>query len=75
MASQTLELSTYLESKIGALAGGTGNNAAVAKYAETGLARNGLCTSWAGEMVILSPAGLHGMALNLEVYVWCGDFC
>jgi F0F1-type ATP synthase alpha subunit len=33
MASQTLELSTYLESKIGALAGAEDSEA---KYAETG---------------------------------------
>jgi F0F1-type ATP synthase alpha subunit len=71
MASQTLELSTYLESKIGALAGSEDSEK---KYAETGsvisvgdgIARvYGLSNVQAGEMVVFS-AGLRGMALNLE---------
>ena len=71
MASQTLELSTYLEAKIGALAGAEDSEK---KYAETGsvisvgdgIARvYGLANVQAGEMVVFS-AGLRGMALNLE---------
>lgn len=70
MASQTLELSAYLESKIGALAGADDEK----KYAETGavisvgdgIARvYGLSNVQAGEMVVFA-CGLRGMALNLE---------
>ncbi|GAX20125.1 F-type H+-transporting ATPase subunit alpha [Fistulifera solaris] len=69
LATQTLELSTYLESKIGGVGG-----AEEKKYAETGavisvgdgIARvYGLSNVQAGEMVVFS-AGLRGMALNLE---------
>ena len=70
MASQTLELSTYLEAKIS----GSGAEDTVAKYAETGavisvgdgIARvYGLSNVQAGEMVVFA-CGLRGMALNLE---------
>jgi F-type H+-transporting ATPase subunit alpha len=69
-ASQTLELTSYLESKIGGLAGSDDTK----KYAETGsvisvgdgIARvYGLLQVQAGEMVVFS-CGLRGMALNLE---------
>jgi F-type H+-transporting ATPase subunit alpha len=71
MSSQTLELTTYLESKISGVAGSSGSEAA---YAETGavisvgdgIARvYGLSNVQAGEMVLFS-CGLRGMALNLE---------
>ncbi|KAL9186542.1 hypothetical protein ACHAXT_005780 [Thalassiosira profunda] len=71
MASQTLELSTYLESKISAAAG---SEDSAVKYAETGsvisvgdgIARvYGLANVQAGEMVVFA-CGLRGMALNLE---------
>jgi len=71
MSSQTLELSTYLESKIGSLAGAEDTSV---KYAETGavisvgdgIARvYGLSNVQAGEMVVFA-CGLRGMALNLE---------
>lgn len=71
MASQTLELSTYLEKKISAAAGAEDTTA---KYAETGsvisvgdgIARvYGLSNVQAGEMVVFA-CGLRGMALNLE---------
>lgn len=71
MASQTLELSSFLESKIGAAAG---EEDSAVKYAETGavisvgdgIARvYGLSNVQAGEMVVFS-CGLRGMALNLE---------
>ena len=71
MASQTLELTTYLEDKIGALKGAEDSEK---KYAETGsvisvgdgIARvYGLSNVQAGEMVVFS-CGLRGMALNLE---------
>merc|ERR1712038_2023530 len=71
MASQTLELSTYLEKKISAAAGAEDSTA---KYAETGsvisvgdgIARvYGLSNVQAGEMVVFA-CGLRGMALNLE---------
>lgn len=71
LASQTLELSTYLENKISAAAGA--EDTAV-KYAETGavisvgdgIARvYGLANVQAGEMVVFA-CGLRGMALNLE---------
>ena len=71
MASQTLELSSFLESKIGAAAGGEDSSV---KYAETGavisvgdgIARvYGLSNVQAGEMVVFA-CGLRGMALNLE---------
>merc|ERR1719330_391484 len=70
MASQTLELSTYLESKI---SGASSGDEATA-YAETGkvisvgdgIARvYGLSSVQAGEMVVFA-CGLRGMALNLE---------
>ena len=71
MASQTLELSSYLEKKISAAAGAEDTTA---KYAETGavisvgdgIARvYGLMNVQAGEMVVFA-CGLRGMALNLE---------
>ncbi|KAL3917351.1 MAG: hypothetical protein SGARI_007736, partial [Bacillariaceae sp.] len=71
MASQTLELSSFLEAKIGAAAGA--EDSAV-QYAETGsvisvgdgIARvYGLSNVQAGEMVVFA-CGLRGMALNLE---------
>eukprot|EP00957_Ditylum_brightwellii_P009953 750645-Ditylum_brightwellii.AAC.1 len=71
MASQTLELSTYLEAKISA-SGGDEDSAV--KFAETGsvisvgdgIARvYGLSNVQAGEMVVFA-CGLRGMALNLE---------
>ena len=71
MASQTLELSSFLESKIGAAAGAEDTSV---QYAETGavisvgdgIARvYGLSNVQAGEMVVFS-CGLRGMALNLE---------
>jgi len=70
LSSQTLELSTYLESKIS----GAGAEDTAAKYAETGsvisvgdgIARvYGLSNVQAGEMVVFA-CGLRGMALNLE---------
>ena len=70
MVSQTLELSTYLESKIS----GASSEDTTAKYAETGsvisvgdgIARvYGLSNVQAGEMVVFA-CGLRGMALNLE---------
>ena len=70
MASQTLELSTYLEAKIS----GASSEDTAAKYAETGsvisvgdgIARvYGLSNVQAGEMVVFA-CGLRGMALNLE---------
>ena len=70
LASQTLELSAYLESKIS----GAGAEDSAAKYAETGsvisvgdgIARvYGLANVQAGEMVVFA-CGLRGMALNLE---------
>merc|ERR1719330_2213371 len=69
-SSQTLELSTYLESKIA----GAGAEDTAAQYAETGsvisvgdgIARvYGLSNVQAGEMVVFA-CGLRGMALNLE---------
>merc|ERR1719330_1004000 len=69
-SSQTLELSTYLESKIA----GAGAEDTAAQYAETGsvisvgdgIARVfGLSNVQAGEMVVFA-CGLRGMALNLE---------
>jgi F-type H+-transporting ATPase subunit alpha len=71
MASQTLELTAYLESKISAAAG---SEDSAVKYAETGsvisvgdgIARvYGLANVQAGEMVVFA-CGLRGMALNLE---------
>merc|ERR1711865_656275 len=71
MASQTLELSSFLEEKIGAAAGA--EDSAV-KFAQTGsvisvgdgIARvYGLSNVQAGEMVVFA-CGLRGMALNLE---------
>jgi len=71
MASQTLELTSYLEAKISAAAGAEDTTA---KYAETGavisvgdgIARvYGLTNVQAGEMVVFA-CGLRGMALNLE---------
>merc|ERR1719188_320469 len=71
MSSQTLELSSFLESKISAL---SGSEDTTAKYAETGsvisvgdgIARvYGLSNVQAGEMVVFA-CGLRGMALNLE---------
>jgi proton translocating ATP synthase F1 alpha subunit len=71
MASQTLELSTYLESRISAAADAEDTSV---KYAETGsvisvgdgIARvYGLLNVQAGEMVVFA-CGLRGMALNLE---------
>lgn len=71
MSSQTLELSTFLESKIGALSGSEDTSV---QYTETGsvisvgdgIARvYGLSNVQAGEMVVFS-CGLRGMALNLE---------
>ena len=71
MASQTLELSSFLEAKIGAAAGAEDSSV---KYAETGavisvgdgIARvYGLSNVQAGEMVVFAY-GLRGMALNLE---------
>ncbi len=71
MASQTLELSTYLEAKISAAAG---SEDTATQYAETGsvisvgdgIARvYGLSNVQAGEMVVFA-CGLRGMALNLE---------
>src|SRR6056300_1519428 len=71
MASQTLELSAYLESKISATAG---SEDTAVKYAETGsvisvgdgIARvYRLANVQAGEMVVFA-GGLRGMALNLE---------
>merc|ERR1719282_2068332 len=70
LSSQTLELSTYLESKIS----GASAEDTAAKYAETGsvisvgdgIARvYGLSNVQAGEMVVFA-CGLRGMALNLE---------
>lgn len=70
MASQTLELSTYLESKIS----GASSGEEATSYAETGsvisvgdgIARvYGLSNVQAGEMVVFA-CGLRGMALNLE---------
>lgn len=70
MASQTLELSSFLEAKIGAAAGASDT----VQYAETGavisvgdgIARvYGLSNVQAGEMVVFA-CGLRGMALNLE---------
>lgn len=70
MSSQTLELTTYLESKISSVTGASTENA----YAETGavisvgdgIARvYGLSNVQAGEMVVFA-CGLRGMALNLE---------
>merc|ERR1711981_1066342 len=71
MASQTLELSNYLEQKI---AGAKGSQDTSVQYAETGkvisvgdgIARvYGLSSVHAGEMVVFT-CGLRGMALNLE---------
>merc|ERR1719183_1141073 len=71
MASQTLELSTYLENKISGAVGTKENNI---QYTETGkvisvgdgIARvYGLSSVQAGEMVVFA-CGLRGMALNLE---------
>jgi proton translocating ATP synthase F1 alpha subunit len=71
MASQTLELSSFLEAKIGAAAGAEDTSV---QYAETGsvisvgdgIARvYGLSNVQAGEMVVFA-CGLRGMALNLE---------
>lgn len=71
MASQTLELSSFLEAKIGAAAGAEDSSV---QYAETGsvisvgdgIARvYGLSNVQAGEMVVFA-CGLRGMALNLE---------
>jgi len=71
MASQTLELSSFLEEKIGAAAGAEDSSV---KFAETGavisvgdgIARvYGLSNVQAGEMVVFA-CGLRGMALNLE---------
>merc|ERR1712226_199723 len=71
MASQTLELSSYLESK---LSSAVGAEDSAVQYAETGavisvgdgIARvYGLSNVQAGEMVVFS-CGLRGMALNLE---------
>merc|ERR1719183_2274698 len=71
MASQTLELSTYLEKKI---SGADGAKDSSSQYTETGkvisvgdgIARvYGLSSVQAGEMVVFA-CGLKGMALNLE---------
>lgn len=71
MASQTLELSSFLEEKIGNAAG---TEDSAVKFAETGsvisvgdgIARvYGLSNVQAGEMVVFA-CGLRGMALNLE---------
>merc|ERR1719183_348591 len=71
MASQTLELSTYLEKKI---SGADGAKDSSSQYTETGkvisvgdgIARvYGLSSVQAGEMVVFA-CGLRGMALNLE---------
>lgn len=70
MSSQTLELSTYLESKIR----GAFSEESAVQYAETGSVISvgdgiacvyGLSNVQAGEMVVFST-GLRGMALNLE---------
>merc|ERR1711981_147202 len=71
MASQTLELSNYLEQKI---AGAKGSQDSTIQFSETGkvisvgdgIARvYGLSSVQAGEMVVFT-CGLRGMALNLE---------
>merc|ERR1711935_404977 len=71
LASQTLELSTYLEKRISADAGAEDVST---QYAETGAVMGvgdgiarvyGLSNVQAGEMVVFA-CGLRGMALNLE---------